>query len=471
MPKNILKSLIIILLIAILIGCTGSNSLPSFKNFYSQSSPSSASTATRAKITEDAFWQGNSNTTWDRLQHVPLKTLETTDPDDYRTAWIDLAILSKRYNDNTQQLVQQLLAWRKKNPSHPGNQLFPNNEILNSLLVEAPTKHIALLLPLQGPMASSGQAVRDGFLSAYYEELSKTHHQQTISFYDTTTNPNIAVLYQEALAKGAEMVVGPLTKEEVQALLNSSRFNVPTLALNYTDGSLPSNFYEFGLSPEHESEQIADKAWSDGRSRALIIAPQNPWGQRVTNSLVARWSAAGGSVVDTYYFTPQTDLSKGIANLLHASPIDKNKKNNGNKKENKTESVDQKRRQDFDVIFLLAQPQEGRIIVPMLKFYYANDIPIYATSSIYSGTPNPQKDTDLNGVIFSDIPWVLKSNPSQTNRLFAVGKDAYLISASFSRIVKLPGFPLYAATGALTLAPSQHIYRRLPSAQILNGHP
>ena len=33
--------------------------------------------------------------------------------------------------------------------------------------------------------------------------------------------------------------------------------------------------------------------------------------------------------------------------------------------------LEQQRRQDFDVIFLLTQPERAREIVPLLKYYYA----------------------------------------------------------------------------------------------------
>ena len=52
--------------------------------------------------------------------------------------------------------------------------------------------------------------------------------KQTISFYDTSTNNNIATLYQQAIAKGADVVIGRSTKENVQALLHLYDFNVPT---------------------------------------------------------------------------------------------------------------------------------------------------------------------------------------------------------------------------------------------------
>ncbi len=421
---------------------------------------------------DPAFWQGNTSTVWNKLQHVPLPELQSaaahsTDPN--ITAWLNLAIVSKQYSTNTNQLVTQLIAWRTANPSHPANALFPNNGMLSRLQNTSAPRHIALLLPLQGGLGSSGQAVRDGFLSAYY--ASPAQHQQTVSFLDTTQNQNVQALYQEAIAQGADSVVGPLTKENVQQLVGQGKFPAPTLALNYTDvwfGSLPQNFYEFGLSPTDEAKQLAEKSWQTGHKQALLIAPDDAWGQRVVKSLTANWQSLGGSVTDTFYFNNQTDLNAGIAQLLHANP------NN-----NRDEKIpaQKRRRQDFDIIFLLAPPQTARQIVPLLKYYYAANVPIYATSVVYSGSPSSQ-DSDLNGVTFADMPWTLQTaNPSpiksdsKSGRLYALGRDAYMLSNQFNRLSILPNFPIYGATGALTLTSQQQIYRRLAWVQMRNGRP
>lgn len=468
MPKNTFIKLLLLTATIILTSCASSPELIQGIVHPGSEKP----TVSRASISEDAFWQGNPSTIWDRLQQIPLKGLEaaSAQPDATRAAWVKLAIISKRYSVHTPELVQQLTAWRSENPHHPGNQLFPNNGTLNSLTKGATPTHIALLLPLQGPNSANGQAVRDGFLSAYYASLGKTHSKQTISFFDTSQNSNIGALYQQAISEGADIVVGPLMKEDVQSLLSSGNFRVPTLALNYTDnwGSLPSNVYEFGLSQVDEAQQIADKAWQSGRSRALVIAPQSSWGQRVSKNLMSRWQSLGGRVTDTYYYSPHTDFNAGVANLLRVNPQDDHH-NKGKKITNKT-VLEQQRRQDFDVIFLLAEPESAREIVPLVKYYYAANIPIYATSAIYSGSPNPQKDTDLNGVIFADIPWILKSS-AKSNRLYAVGRDAYTISNQLPRLIELPNTPLYAATGALTLSSDHKIYHRLPMATMHNGHP
>jgi outer membrane PBP1 activator LpoA protein len=423
-------------------------------------------------------WEGGTNEIWAKLQQIPLPKLSAAASkatEEVSKGWLELAVISKRYSTNTSQLIHELLAWRTRYPNHPGNQLFPNEITLSKLLNTSPPRHLVVLLPLQGQFASLGDAVRSGVLNAYYAAQGKLGGSQAISFIDTTKNPDIAASYQQALSQGADVVIGPLTKADVQQLSRGS-FPVPTIALNYTEagfGSLPTNFYEFGLSPIDEANQIADKAADSKLSRAIVIAPQSEWGHNIVNKLTERWKANGGSITDVLYFTPGPNLSQDIARLLHANPnLDPSKDNNA-------ANAATQRRQDFDVVFLLAPPQSARQIVPYLRFYYVNDVPIYATSTIYSGIPLPQKDTDLNGVKFPETPWILKMGKTGTtsttdvrfNRLYAVGRDAYLISHELPRFTLLANFPLYASTGALVLTPKQQFYRRLPWTEMNEGHP
>jgi outer membrane PBP1 activator LpoA protein len=442
--------------------------------------PSEARSNTPSSTLENPeFWQGNPETVWGKLQQTPLEKLitsqNTTNEND--AGWVKLAIISKRYSMDTKQLVRELTAWRNQYPNHPGNQLLPSNATLSGLANNPPPKHLALLLPLSGKFAGLGNATRSGFMNAYNEEVAKTGYTQDIAFYDTNNNPNMASLYQEAVSKGADIVIGPLTKDDVKQLANQSNFTVPTIALNYSDswGSLPTNLYEFGLSPHDEAKQVADRASETGHSRAIIIAPQTEWGQAVVKTLTARWQSDGGSVADVYYFTAQSNLSNDIPHLLH---IDTKQDRDKTRDQSDRATLEQQRRHDFDVVFLLAAPQSARQIVPLLRYYYVDKTAIYATSVVYSGAPQPQKDADLNGVYFCEIPWALSrygnaSSDSEagSNRLHAVGRDSYLISHDLNRFTALPNFPLYGATGAITLTLQKQFYRRLAWTQFHNGQP
>lgn len=469
MNKRILTSLGITLTALHLTSCS-SVSMPASQGSVKAPQASSASGY------NTPLWAGNASDIWTRLQHTPSSRLaalqnETADP--VKNAWIQLALISKQKNINTQQLAGELLAWRSRNPSHPANQLLPDDGTLSQMENLPRPRQVAVLLPMTGAYSASGKAVREGFLNSYYSNIPKIGRQE-IKFYDTASSQNMQALFQQAFNEGADFIIGPLLKENVQQM-SASTFTIPVLALNYTDirgSSLPANFYEYGLLPEDEAAQIADRAHEAGLSRAIVIAPQNAWGQRLASAFITRWQTLGGRVQDSWYFSNHADFNQDVARLLRINPSSDKKLA---QKNNHRNVLAQQRRQDFDVIFLFTQSGDSHAIVPLLRYYYAGDVPIYASSAVYSGKPNPARDVDLNGVIICDIPWSMQIarggiNPgAQSDRLYAVGQDAYLLSQSLQRLKDLPNFPMYGTTGAMMLTSNNQIHRRMPCVPMRNG--
>ncbi len=422
-----------------------------------------------------ALWEDNTEMTWYKLQHISSKdlvALQSTETDPVKTAWFQLAITSKKFSKNTQQLAKALANWRANNPTHPANVLLPESTVLTTIEHKTPPKQIAIILPQSGAYEAAGQSVRDGFLNAYYANIAQGG-TQNVKIYDSAEAEDVASLYQKAIKEGADFVVGPLTKDEVKQLKLIS-FPVPTLALNYSQQRAfkSAQFYQYGLLPEDEAAVIAERARKMGRLHAIVIAPRSDWGKRMTNALSTRWQAIGGDIQEKWFFSAGTNFHQEIAHLLNININDDKKLM---QEDNDKDTLAQQRRQDFDVIFLFSQPREARVIVPLLRYYYANDIPIFASSAVYSGTPNPVKDVDLNGVTVCDIPWHVRVQPdmppgTQSERLYAVGQDAYLLSQTLDRLKQLPNFPIYGTTGALTMSTDNQIHRRLPCHVIHNGY-
>ncbi|MBV9576095.1 MAG: penicillin-binding protein activator [Gammaproteobacteria bacterium] len=411
-----------------------------------------------------AFFQGNAVAVWEKIlpfSTTRLNSMLATTTDPTARAWVQLALIAKQKNIDTPTFAKKLLAWREQNPAHPANQLFSDNRVLTQLQSTSPPQQIAILLPQNGTYQNAGQTVREGILNAYYTNLPHVGHQQ-VKFYDTT-QASVITLYQRASAEGADFIIGPLIKEDVQQLRQLNNFNKPTLSLNYTNNSAITNFYEFGLLPEDEITQIANRAHQSGFSRALVIAPQNAWGKRLVSALSSHWQTLGGSIQGSWYYTSPVNFNQEIAKFLKVNPDADRKLMQEN---NDKTLLAHQRRQDFDVIFLFSQPAYARLIVPLLRYYYVSDTPIFATSSVYAGKPDPAKDADLNGVIICDIP---RAPGKAGNRLYAVGQDAYRLSQSIPRLVAMPSFPLYGATGALLLSPQQQIHRRIPCVPVQNG--
>ena len=68
------------------------------------------------------------------------------------------------------------------------------------------------------------------------------------------------------------------------------------------------------------------------------------------------------------------------------------------------------RRQDVDFIFLAATPQQAQQIKPTLNFQYAGDVPVYATSHVFSASGDVNQYNDMNGIRFCETPWLLEAN-------------------------------------------------------------
>ena len=280
------------------------------------------------------------------------------------------------------------------------------------------------------------------------------------------------------------MVVGPLTKSELAQISNIGQLPVPTLALNTLPqlrGKTIPNLYQFALSPIDEAQQVAIKAWNDNHRRALLIAPANAWGQGIAHVLEKQWQSSGGIIVGEMNFTNQQNLTNDVAKLLNIDRAAEEQANRLKHKRNKKVNFTPKPRIDADVIFLIAEPNIARQVEPLLKFYFAGEIPVYATSSIYSGFPNPNSDFDLNGIIFCDMPWVLTPNNLQPNylnsiqqniktlwpssyrdsKLYAFGVDAYDIAVKFGQISATPQVGINGATGIIYLTPDHYLFRKL----------
>lgn len=370
-----------------------------------------------------------------------------------------------------------------------------NLQLLQSPMEVAPNKpyKIALLVPLHGSLRGSGEAVRNGFLSAYYNAQEQMQSNISIKIMDTSRG-NIEALYQQVKAQKVDFIVGPLTKKNVQVLAKHYSLDIPVLALNTVDNykkEETANLYQYGLSSQDEAIQAANKAWQDHPGRAIIIAPKGSWGDGLANAVQNTWTSSGGMVTAILSYNKNANLGPQIEYAFNVNSSQKNAAQLRYTLGEKFRFIP-RRRQDVDVIFLIAAPEQARQIKPLLDFYFAGDIPVYATSTIYSGFPQPSLDRDLNGIIFCDSPWVLQKpdvlpdilpeirdkvitlwldSYKRYNRLYALGIDAYYLVLNLHRLAESSNIGLRGASGILSLDQYNHIYRQLDWAQMQNGIP
>ncbi|MEK9766422.1 MAG: penicillin-binding protein activator, partial [Thalassolituus sp.] len=216
-------------------------------------------------VISDELKQANYDQLWFDLMQIPSETLlrqAETAPDTRFGAWLTLAAVSRSHDLTIDEQLAGVKDWQLLNPGHPAADNLPG------------------ALAMTGPLARTGEAIRDGFMAAYYSSLQKGFPVPAITIIDQTGTESVDQGYAEAIQSGSQWLVGPLTKNDVQALEERTSLPLPTLALNYGSregdayNPLPAELFEFGLSAEDEAVQIADQAWKDGHRRALVMIPE-----------------------------------------------------------------------------------------------------------------------------------------------------------------------------------------------------
>jgi hypothetical protein len=336
---------------------------------------------------------------------------------------------------------------------------------------------VALLLPLSGRAAPSGQAVLQGFAAEYFNQLGDGAAPSTVAIIDT------AAAYRRATADGATLVVGPLLKEELAAFADGGlQATVPTLALNFLDAphqALP-NVHQFGIDFSDEIAQLVAAGRDSGHRNVVALADSGPRAKRQAEEFSRRWREAGGEVLGALYLDDLNDYREALerALLLEQSAA---------RAEALTRLLgtalqsEPRRRADLDLFVLLAEPVPARSMRSMLPFLFAGDITTWGSSLSHAGGSSPEEDLDLEGLRFPDMPWFASAESSlrasvhgavptgPMERLVALGADAARLQSRVGLLDWSAGGGLGGATGELHVSAGR-IHRQSDWYVFAQGH-
>jgi len=407
--------------------------------------------------------------------------------------WLELGLSVLPNLHNNVEITVAIENWQTKHPEHAANLwLVPHlYELSESLSIQI--RHIALLLPFDGTYGNASIAIRDGFLSAWYM-APKNGNRPTVSVYYVDAD-RVNAVYDTAVTNGADLIVGPLKKSAVETLIARDEIPVRTLTLNVADSAIDpsltidlhgSRLFQFGLLPEDEAAGVAEKARADGFLRAVTLAPATPWGTRLTKEFSHRWQQLGGILLnEATYDDQENSYAESVKNALN---IDQSEARAVALQQalNQTIQFEPRRRADIDMIFVAGFPLSTRQLLPHLRYFRAETVPVYSTSHTYVGVTDPAADRDLDGLHFGDMPWLFgeadvdtfnsfnQNWPNSTpgsGRLFAFGLDAYRILPHLNRMRYQPGFRIPGATGQLGMTPTGRVVRELVWARFVSGVP
>ncbi len=427
---------------------------------------------------------------WDMLGALSVDTLYALrmDDDARLNGWYELAILYHNLMNHPYEVYANALrGWQTNHPSHPAVEA-----ILPMLLSEIPSamfspRHIGLLLPFSGTHEKSAEAIYHGFLAAWYADASS---RPRISVLDSATG-DIAGMYRRALERGVDFIVGPLQKAVLREVLEQADPGPPILALNQLEAVVETraeHAFQFALAPEHETEQLAERLWLDGYVSVLVLSSDNDWGNRMATNFRAHWQELGGLIVSEQRYSPgAADYTEVAKRLLDVQQSERRYRELQAYLGLKLHTVAQSRI-DAQCIVLFASAKEGRLIVPQFRFFFADHLPVYASSAIYEGYPNPAMDMDLNSLHFPALPWIVETQQqlsplyiqldsiwdiqhSSLRRLYALGIDAYQIIGQLPLMLGQRGYRYSGRTGILGLDSRGRIRRRLSWARFEQGVP
>jgi outer membrane PBP1 activator LpoA protein len=322
-----------------------------------------------------------------------------------------------------------------------------------------PPAKLAVLLPTSGPLAAAAVGVRDGLLAGYYAEPRR---RTSLRFYDSGgTGDRARAAMKKALADGAQMIVGPLGRDEVSAVFADGDPDVPVLALNRPQDTPPSGSLSFALLPDDEGLALADRLAARGLQNALVFVQNDDGAQRALNALREGLKLRGGTIVaEIVVGEGSADLGKRIADALAKAS-----------------------QAPTAVVFDIKSAQ-APLVLAQVRASPLSGLPRLATSSIVSGGKSA---SELDGIEFPELPWLLDQSDALPNadalahslpsargasqRLFAFGHDAWSLVGYFERLQSDPNFTINGATGRLRIDSLGALQRDPAWAELSGGRP
>ena len=402
---------------------------------------------------------------WQWITSIPASSLDSVGsayPD--LSPFITLRELTEENASSPEKLAKSLQQFKQVYRGHVLENALPENVIEATQLTDAGANDIAVLLPLSGRLARTGQVVKNGIMAAYYTDVEKRqdeHLLPRLRFIDTNEVDTQHLLSEIGDTK---FIIGPLLKDTVERLIPSLPLGVNVLALNRPDelpdnasakrlatGSsnpaiaddalasgtglagddtqnelhslgLPTSLNYYGLAPEDEAKQLAEFIFNKGYRAPIVIAAQSSLYQRMDDTFKKHWRILNNQEnkqranITSVSFNDSNSLREGITQALDVAQS--NERINQIEYMTNDEVYNMPRsRRDIDAIVAFASPQDTELLNPIIEAslnpYDGKQVPVYATSRSMDYDSGKNQWRDLQNVHFIDMPWLMPSHSWQ----------------------------------------------------------
>jgi outer membrane PBP1 activator LpoA protein len=307
---------------------------------------------------------------------------------------------------------------------------------------------IALLLPLRSDaLGQVATVVRAGFMAAYEREKEQG---LSITVIETSEAVQDVLSAYNAAALNHDIVVGPLTRTGVTAIVQGGAVSKPTIALGQPDTPggveimLPQKMLAIGLSIEDEARQVANWARADKPAgKVFSVSTGIAWQRRAASAFAAEWQRLGAQIE-----TMELRIDGGFLGASGLLQL---------RKRIETEKP--------EFLFIALDASQAR----QLREAIGTDTAMVGTSQLNPYTlpdwATVERMPDMNGVQLIDIPWQLQPyhpavaayprlatsldqrRSADHERLYALGIDAYRVAREIA--LNRSQFELDGVTGKL----------------------
>jgi outer membrane PBP1 activator LpoA protein len=291
-----------------------------------------------------------------------------------------------------------------------------------------PLASIALLLPLRsGPLGAAADAVRGGFLNAYERDKNGL----AVTVIEAADTPGDMLAAYLSASKKYDILVGPLSRTGLTAIIQNGKVEKPTIALTQPDFStgkeirLPAQLLPIGLSIEAEARQVASWVGADYAPGTVFVLSTNAaWQKRVANAFAQQIQGSG----------------------LHADLLTLNLEDGSFTAGALTQLQQRIQSESPRLLFAALNADQTK----QVRSAIGQETPIFGISQLNPlilNDNNPEHQIpELNGVRLLDIPWQVQADhpavmvyPHQPlaadqrpnadlERLYALGIDAFRIA-------------------------------------------
>src|SRR6266699_2130539 len=201
------------------------------------------------------------------------------------------------------------------------------------------------------------------------------------------------------------------------------------------------------FADNRQSLQVARMAFARGLREGAVVQASNLLAKRLSRAFADEWFSLGGRISDVREFGARADLidlRRGLADS------------------------------QAQFIFLAAEADQARSVRPYLN----NQLQVFATSQVNDGKNDPLVNSDLNGIRFVDMPWLVQPDhaavmvyprleglSTELQRFYALGIDSCRIAGELiggQQTINLDGVTgriSYRGGNTLQREPIQAVFR------------